>query len=106
MDCFIGPMQKTYFQQPSLQLKKYHEYHFECFSWCIIQIFVHQSIHCSLMFGGPFQMCPQHPPTIAWSCDTDLIIRIGRKFNKSIEVFHERKIENTLGYSDYSAYLF
>ena len=68
-------------------------------SWVFgVFLLVHNSNFCSAvyplwpwMFGRSFQkMCPQHPfPTVEWSCDTDLIIKIGRKFNNLIEAFQQ-----------------
>ena len=59
---------------------------------------VHNSNFCSAfyplwpwMIESPFQkMCPQHPsPRVAWSCDTNLIIKIGRKLKNLIKALHQ-----------------
>ena len=52
----------------------------------MIQISIQQSIYCDLKcLEVPLEnVSPTSLPTVECSCDTDLIIRIGRKLNRSV----------------------
>ena len=107
MDCFIGPMQETYFQQLSPQLKNSCKRTVEVFQMGLKfkDLFSSLSI-VALDVSKVQKLCSRQPlPAVEWSCNTFLIIWIETKFNMIYSKSCIRgKVENVSRYSNYSAY--